>query len=141
MMDMESFNYSFKKIRAKWKTTFTDDMALQVFDIVKNVPSYDFAKWVDSILWVQHSPTRDAFYELANRFKPKKLNDIGYTDCTECDGKGNMLVEDPQGYEFWFACISCIDGPKKHKDLPRWKPGWLAQGWKIIRSQTMKDVS
>jgi hypothetical protein len=140
-MDAETFDHNFKKIRAKWKSAFTDDMALQVYNIVKDVPVDEFSKWVDGALWFPQPPDRNSFHGLAKNFRRNFSIVKEDSECPECDGKGNMSVNDSENYQHWFACISCEDGQRIHRDLPRWKPGWLRHGWKINRRHTWKEAT
>lgn len=133
-MDSTGFDHHFKKIKAKWRSTFTDDLAIQVFNIVKYVPENEFSKWVDAIIWSKEPPDRNAFWNLANRFKSEQPQKT-FDDCKHCSNFGTVMAtkkeEGGPEYEFAFACTFCPRGEKEPAIVPRWGNNWANAGYKL----------
>jgi hypothetical protein len=141
MMDSSAFDHHFKKIKAKWRTSFTDDMAIQIYQIVKHVPQEQFSKWIDSILWVPTAPTREAFYILARRFQSEEAKQE-LPSCEYCSNIGTVLADqsevDGTVYTFAFACTFCQRGNNEPSIVPRWGEHLEKAGYKLQLSHHLK---
>jgi Pyruvate/2-oxoacid:ferredoxin oxidoreductase delta subunit len=140
MMDASAFDHHFKKIKSKWRTTFTEDLGLQVYHIVKYVPQDEFAKWVDSIIWSKEPPDRNAFWNLANKFKSERPQQ-NFDECKYCSNIGTVIASKKEvetEYDFCFACTFCQRGEKEPAIVPRWGENWANAGYKLHLPEEMK---
>lgn len=140
MMDASAFDHHFKKIKAKWRSTFTEDLGLQVYQIVKYVPQDEFAKWVDSIIWSKEPPDKNAFWSLSKRFQSERPQQ-NFDECKYCSNFGTVIASKKEmdtEYEFAFACTFCPRGEKEPTIVPRWNDNWANAGYKLHLPDELK---
>jgi len=125
------FEAEFRKLKTKWKTFYTDAMEEEAFLLVKDCPAEAFEKFVRKAMWTREAPNLEAFVEFKNKNRIARAE--VFTNCGECDGRGNLSATSDENYDYWFACIECEAGQRKHFELPRWSPRWLDHGWKVNR--------
>ena len=126
------FEHEFKKLKTKWKTYYTESMEEEAYLIIKSCPPDAFHEFVRKAMWGAHAPNLEAFVEFRNKNRVASFQIV--TDCTDCDGKGNLSATCPENYDYWFACINCEAGHRKHKDLPRWdrrENGWIVNKYRM----------